>query len=84
MSITETIAMAIIDATVIDTRTDEEVTDVSQCYVALAHDVEGTTPDGADLRVEWGPCRTRHREAVTYRDLGIEGCEVGEEARFSL
>lgn len=52
---------AIIDATVIDTVTGEEVTDVSACYLALAQDLDGTLP--REIRVEWGPCET-HRKRV--------------------
>lgn len=62
MTITETICAAIIDCTVTDTRTGEEVTDVSACYVALAQDVQGTLD--APVTVEWGACAARDRQAV--------------------
>jgi hypothetical protein len=52
---------AIIDATVTDTVTGDEVLDVSACYLALAQDLNGTLPEG--LQVEWGPCAT-HRKRV--------------------
>jgi hypothetical protein len=59
---------AIIDATVTDTRTGNEVLDVSECYLALVEawrtDAETGEIVGTGLTVEWGPCKTRRREAV--------------------
>ena len=64
-SIENEIHDAIIDATITDTRTGEEVLDVGDCYMALCEawrmDAEG---DALALTVEWGPCAKRRRAAV--------------------
>jgi len=54
---------AIVDATVTDAKTGEEIDDVSACYLALAQDVQGTLPD--HITVSWGPSATRRRQDVS-------------------
>lgn len=64
-SIENEIHDAIIDATIIDTRTGEEVLDVSECYLALCEAWRRAARDDCSvLTVEWGPCEKRRRAAI--------------------
>ena len=68
-SIATEIRNAIVDATVTDIKTGEEVVDVSTCYVALAQDIDGTLPD--HVTVQWGPSATRDKQAVSQAPAWI-------------
>lgn len=75
---------AIIDATVTDIKTGEEIVDVSACYVALAQDLQGTLPE--HVTVQWGPSATAHKQAVDQApawvwEAALEGKLVLSEGR---
>jgi antitoxin component of RelBE/YafQ-DinJ toxin-antitoxin module len=67
----DAIKSAIVDATV--TIDGAEVDGYSECYVAMAQDVQGTLPDG--VTVEWGP-----RSAYNKRIVNEAPPEVWERA----
>lgn len=79
-TITETLRNAIVDCTVTDTTTGEEMTDVSGCYVALVQSLQDTLP--SHVTVEWGPSATRHRQAVDQAPAWV--WEAALEGRLVL
>lgn len=87
MTIESSIRDAIVDATVTDTATGQEIDDVSACYVALVQDVQGTLD--ASISVEWGPCATRRRQDVSQApgwiwDAAIAGHLVLTDGRVAI
>jgi hypothetical protein len=76
-AIIKTIRAAIIDCTVTDRRTGEEVVNVSACYLALVHDLQDTMPHDVPLSVEWGPCRTHNRRAVEQAPAWVWEAALG-------
>lgn len=64
MAIEHELRDAIVDCTITDTSTGKEIDDVSECYLALAQQLDGTL-NRAGLTIEWGPCETRRKQAVS-------------------